>query len=281
MRTRQVFAMSAVLVSFACGAAPGTGGATPPNAPVEALAAWKSFPAHQTPRPIVLLGIPGPSAYAGGDAKIAAYCNRYRLAFQPSTVAPQQGVATWADHSSVAYQTVSEAAAYAAMAGMPTGMNAADCAAAAVLDVTAGRFGVASFASDRGTAEISAWLFTVTGVSGDVVYPAIVPSAFWGGRVTNEGLGGGGVPVSADGRTLKYGFTGGECDAGYMSAVAESDNAVAVRVVAIPKSGQGTCNLIGHPESVTISLASPLGGRVLLNDQGIVEAACPPGLGTC
>lgn len=275
--------MSAVLVflvSLACGAAPSTGGATPPNPPFEALAGWKSFPAHQTPRPIVLLGIPGPSAYSGGDAKIAAFCNRYRLAFQPSTAAPQQGVATWADHSSVAYQSVSETAAYASMAGMPTGMNPADCAAAAVLDVTAARFGVAEFATDRGTAEISAWLFTVTGVSGDVVYPAIAPSAFWGGRVT-EGPGGAGATVSADGRTLKYGFTGGECDAGYMSAVAESDSAVAVRVVAIPKSGQGYCNLVGLPQSITISLASPLGGRVLLNDQGIVEAACPAGLGTC
>jgi hypothetical protein len=273
--------MSAVLVSFACGTAPSTGAATPPDPPVGALAAWNSFPAHQIPRPIVLMGIPGPSAYAGGDAKIAAYCNRYRLAFQPNTVAPQQGVATWADHSSVAYQSVSEAAAFASMAGMPTGMNAADCAAAAVLDVTAGRFGAAAFPTDRGTAEISAWLFTVTGVAGDVVYPAIVPSAFWGGRVTNEGLDGAGVPVSADGRTLKYGFTGGECDAGYMSAVAESDSAVAVRVVAIPKSGQGPCKLMGHAESITISLASPLGGRVLLNDQGVVEAACPNGLSTC
>jgi hypothetical protein len=222
------------------------------------------------------MDIPGPaSGYATGDAKIAAFCNKFKLAFQPSTALPLKAFANWPQGISEAYAAISAADAYAAIAGAPTGMASADCASVPALDVTAARLGPAAFQTDRGTAQMTAWLFTVTGALGDVIYPAIVPSAFWGHLVTNGSFDGG-ATVSADGRSLTYRFIGGECDAGYKSAVAESPTAVAVEVVAIPKGGMSQyCSAVGIARSITVSLASPLGGRVLVDASGRVEAASP------
>jgi hypothetical protein len=219
-----------------------------------------------------------PPLYPGFDAnnnsKIAAYCGKFQLKFQPSTVAPAQATATWPDGNIATVAAMSAADAYGAIVAAPQ-MTSTDCSAAPALPVTAVRLGTAGFRTDRGTAQMSAWLFTVTGATGDVAYPAIAPSAFW--DLSRSKLSGNpGGTVSADGRTLAYAFVGGECDAGYKSAVAESATAVAVAVVAIPKGGiNQACPAVGVFRTINISLASPLGGRVVLDESGSVQSVCP------
>jgi hypothetical protein len=92
MPARACLAAVAVLALIGCGAL-GTGSVPDPTPPTQALAAWRDFPADRTLRPIVLMDIPGPSSgYATGDAKIAAFCNKFKLAFQPSTPARSKQV---------------------------------------------------------------------------------------------------------------------------------------------------------------------------------------------
>lgn len=254
----------------------GTGTVPDPTPPSGALAAWVDFPADRNPRPIVLLDMPPlyPGFDANNNSKIAAYCGKFQLKFQPSSVAPTQATATWPDGTIAPVAAMSAADAYRVIVAAPQ-MTSTDCSVAPALAVTAARLGTAGFRTDRGTAQMSAWLFTITGATGDVAYPAIAPSAFWDlSRSKLSGNSGG--TVSADGRTLTYGFVGGECDAGYKSAVAESATAVAVAVVAIPKGGVSmACPAVGVLRTINVALASPLGGRVVLDDSGRVESVCP------
>jgi hypothetical protein len=88
--------------------------------------------------------------------------------------------------------------------------------------------------------------------------------------------------VSPDGLTVTIGFTGapdtpGACGADYTAAAAESDTAVAVAVKMIPHaaSGQVICPAIAQGRTVTVHLAAPLGGRVLVGENGDVGVACP------
>jgi len=176
---------------------------------------------------------------------------------------------------------MSAADAYSAMASAPTGMQSSECASVPALEVTRVRPGLAGFQTDRGTAQMSAWLFTVAGSTGDIAFPALAPSAFWA-RSFESGWGNGGATISGDGRILTYGFTGGECDNGYKFAVAESKSAVAVVVAPIPNYGpMQACSAVGVIRKITVPLASPLGGRVLVDEKGRVESACPAGVSSC
>lgn len=163
-------------------------------------------------------------------------------------------------------------------------MQSHDCDSVPPLQVSAVHLGQARFGTDRGKALMSAWLFTATGSMADIAFPAIAPSAFWIFPKPDPNVNvsfGISAAVSADERTLEFGFMGGACDDGYKSAVAESPTAVAVAVVAIPKPGNGVCPAMLISHWITVTLASPLGGRVLLGAAGRVEAVCPVGLKTC
>jgi hypothetical protein len=64
----------------------------------------------------------------------------------------------------------------------------------------------------------------------------------------------------------------------YKGVVAESTSAVAVAVQEIARSVPGgpvACDLVGHPRSVTLTLAGPLGGRVVVDGSGNATPVCP------
>jgi hypothetical protein len=272
--------IAALFLTVACGAVPGSGSA-PPSPPTAALAAWQSFPANQVPRPVVLLGIDplrGQGFDAGGG-KMAALCARFALSTTLPIEGPTRSTASWADGTKVAYPSaVSADDALNALTHNSARTTQPECSTTAALQVTAARFDVATFPTDRGHAQLSAWLFTVTGARAEVTYPAIPTSAIWGGGITTA-RSGEGATVAGDGRTLNYGFTGGDCDAGYESSIAESNTAVAVAIKAIPKYGPDqVCNLVGRPRTVAVVLASPLAGRVLVDARGSVASVCPEAL---
>jgi hypothetical protein len=283
MRLWPAFAAAAPLVLLACGQVPGTGVLPLVTPPAAALVPWEAFPADQIPRPVVLIGNASPaSGFSTDGAKLAALCHKFRSAIKLSTVVPARAQATWTTGTSATYPAISAAAALAAMMKPPADNSDTGCSTAQPLVIDGSRFGVFDFETDRGTAQISAWLFTASGAIGEVAFPALATSALWNGGIVN-GYTGGGSTVSADGYKITFTFYGapssaGPCGADYGSAVAESPTAVAVAVQAFPHASPGApiaCPAIAQERSVTVILASPLGGRVLVDASSAAVAVCP------
>ena len=274
----------ALLIVTACGAAPRPGTAYP-SPPTEALTAWQSFPAKQVPRPIVVFwnGLSPAGGFAGDSEKIAGMCGKFTLAavILPAQ-APSQAVATWPDGTTATYSAISASDAFSEMTHVAVRMPGPECVSVAALPVTAARFGTAQVKTDRGTATVSSWLFTATGVLGDMAYPALPRSAYWD-IGTDKRSSDQGASLSGDARVMTFTFTGapgnpGPCGADYTAAVAESASAVAVAVLANPHSAPDApiaCAAIAAVRSVTVNLVSPLGGRVVVNASGDAVAVCP------
>jgi hypothetical protein len=264
----------------ACGTlnGPRTGTISPPT---DALALWQDFPADQNPRPIVLLSSDSPGqGFDSGDAKIAWLCQKFRLSTSLPAEIPTPAVASWSDGTKATYAGLSAAVAFAALNRPGPGASNAQCQTVAPLPVIAARLGTAGFSTDRGMAQMSAWLFRATGARAEFQLPAIESSALWPGPF--ERSIGGGATVSPSGRQLTFSFVGGPpdgpCAEDYTGVVAESPHAVAVAVQSNPGRVQGgpvTCDAMGHLRSVTVQLASPLGGRVLVDASGGAVAVCP------
>src|SRR3982074_3533047 len=192
----------ALLLVAACGAVHGNGNAYP-SPPTSALAAWQSFPATLVPRPIIAFWDLRPTGggFTSGNGKIAGFCNKFTLSAVLPVQVPAWAVATWASGASTTYPSISASAAFFALSNAPSQMQSQDCAAVEPLDVTGVRFGTAQITTDRGPATTRAWLFTVTGVMGELPYPALPPAAFWTGSMTGLSLGES-ATVSPDGRIV-------------------------------------------------------------------------------
>jgi hypothetical protein len=279
MRLRLAAASVAALFVVACGTYAG-GGVPVVSPPVQALAAWDGFPAGKIPRPIVLFWDLHPSgnAYVNGDAKLAAVCNKFALSVQLPAEVPSRAVATWADGTSASYPAISASDAFSAMLQKPSGAGSPDCASVPALPVTSASFATASFATDRGMAQMSAWRFSSPGAVGQMDYPAISPAAFWKDGTINRSSDS--ATVGADGLTITFAFIGasvdGPCGASYKGLTAESDTAVAVAVQDTPNStGPGNCTTEGYFRTVMVPLQTKLGGRVVIDAAGLAVSVCP------
>jgi hypothetical protein len=129
-------------------------------------------------------------------------------------------------------------------------------------------------------------MFIAGGAGAEFPYPAIAASAVWKGAVI-AGSTTGGATLGADGRTLTLAFAGvpdtaGPCGADYKGGVAESASAVAVAIEKIPhassSSGPAACTMVAQQRSVSVTLASPLGGRVVVDAAGAPVTVCPEAL---
>jgi hypothetical protein len=240
------------------------------------------------PRPIVLFWdlLPAGGAFASNEAKIAGMCNKFVPGTALPTAVPAQAVASSADGATATYPAISATAAVAARAHPPPGVRSQDCTAVSALALTNARFATTQFKTDRGTATISAWLFNSTVVTGDLAFPALPLSAYWADGVSS------GAPesatVSKDGRVIQFKFwgapsTSGPCGADYKTVLAESASAAAIALWTIPhaSSGGGACSAIAQQRTVTVTLARPLGGRVLANSTGAAVVVCREPAGSC
>lgn len=279
MPGRLLLVAAALLLLAACGS---VGPGAQPSPPTAALAAWENFPANQVPRPIVLLGTYSPGqGFDSGDVKVAEMCGKVAPSISMPSGVPDLATATWADGTTLKSPAISAADALAALKRLSDGSQSM-CSNVAPLSVTAVRFGVAGFQTDRGTAQMSAWLFKATGARAELISPAFPRSAFWGNGITTRS-GNGGATVSVDGRSLTFFFTGsregtGPCESMYRGMVSESGTAIAIAPEPIPHEqagGGGACTLVGYRRSVTVSLASPLGGRVVVDARGSAVPVCP------
>jgi hypothetical protein len=144
------------------------------------------------------------------------------------------------------------------------------------------RWQVAGFPTDRGTMPMSAWLFDISEIDAYLGYSALESSAFWGNRVSPEGMAG--SRISADGLTLTLGTTGGPetpgpCGEDLSASAGESDTAVAVAIARrfhTPPAGEG-CTAEGYFRTMTVRLSRQLGGRVLVDAKGDASAVCAEG----
>jgi hypothetical protein len=281
MRLMAALTPMVALALVACGGLNGYSGNEPPVVtPTAALASWAAFPAGQTPRPVVLIANRSPDGGFGGDsAKIAALCHKFTSAITLSTAAPRNTTVIWSTGAEGTYPSISAAAALAALAQPGPGTSESYCKTVDPLVFSAVRFGAYGYVTDRGSAQIDSWLFTTTAFSGAIAHPALAPSAVWNADLL-EGSGNGTI-VSDDGRTLKFGFTGGSgtgpCAVHYQPLVAESQSAVAVAVQAAPSTSacNGPSDAVGYLRTVYVSLAGPLGGRVVLDATGNLATVCP------
>jgi hypothetical protein len=282
-------ALAAVSI-IACGRAPGTGSPVPtfPPAtpPTSALVPWQGFPAGQQPRPIVWMGNASPvNGFGTNEGKIAAMCNRFVLMGSLPKNLPPRAVATWTDGTTASFAGISAAAALAGMSRPNPEAAASDCASVPPLVIDAARLETFDFGTDRGTAQMTAWLFKAIGVDGEFAYPALPQSAFWTGGMTGPS-GNGGATVSADGLSLTWSFGGapenaGPCGADYRGLVAESPTAVAVSIQSVSHATPGdamTCPAIAQIRTVTVKLASRLGGRVVVDSSSAAVTVCPAAL---
>ena len=274
----------AAFALVACGQVGGNAAVpTPIGPPTGALVKWTSFPADQKPRPIVWLQNSSPAdGYGTGEAKMAAYCNKYVVGSALPTTVPYRTVATWSDGTTATYRGISATAALAALAADKTHQLDPQCSSIPPLVINGARAGMFDFVTDRGKAQMTAWLFSAIGVKGELAYPAIEPGAFWTGGIMSQ-YGDAATVVSADGFSLTYTFYGapsdpGPCGADYKGVVAESKGAVAIALQETPHAQPGepvACNAIAQQRSVVVVLAQPLGGRVVLDASGNVNSVCP------
>lgn len=276
----------ALIFVTACGATSGQDSTPlpPPSPPTAALAAWKDFPANSNPRPIIWFGdvYEHVSGFSTNEGKINWLCGMFVLGqgVELPATGPARAAARWPSGAEASFGSLGAQTAFTALPAARNSATDSSCATAAPEVITAVRWGTAGFGTDRGTAQMSAWLFDVGAVNGELGYPALDPSAFWGGGKTTS-TGGVGGRISSDGHTLTIGLIGGPdtpgpCGEDFSASAAESDTAVAVAISSRIHSGPNVaCTLEGHFRTVQVSLVKPLGGRVLVDAQGNVGSVCP------
>ena len=273
-------AVALALTIAGCGR-PGGGGTPVVTPPAQALAAWEGFPADSKPRPILWLGTFSPQGFTTDGGKLAAMCSRFALGSGLPKNLPTHVTATWEDGTTNAYGGISAADAYAALSRPDPAMASADCASVNPIVINGAHVGTAEFATDRGKARMTAWLFSGTGVVGEFAWPALVPSAFWNGGMI-AGSYSSGASLSKDGLSVTLYFAGapdnaGPCGADYKGVVAESPFAVAIAIQAISHATPGdliACTAIAAERSVTVKLSNKLGGRVVADADGKAVAVC-------
>jgi hypothetical protein len=278
-------AIALALMLAACGAVPGGQGNLPaPPPPTAALAKWSTFPVNAKPRPIIWFGDIaekiGEGQFTSEAGKEAWVCRKFSLAdgVRLSSSSSATGSARWPSGRQSSYSTIGSAPAFAGITAQQGG-NPDMCKAAKPFTITGVRIDTATFSTDRGGADMSAWVFEIPEINSSIAYPALDPSAYWGGRAYTADTQGLGAKISGDGKTLTIGLVGGPergaCGIDYTAAAAESSTAVAVAIKAYPHDTNAVCDLVGYGRTVSIVLKAPLGDRVLLDENGNVGTASP------
>jgi hypothetical protein len=284
--------LAAMVAAFTAGCAgrgggavgsPGGGTTAAPGDGISdtALTAWQDFPVDRHPRPIVLTGPRVRLAgYTSGDAKIAAMGGVYRLATAlppdppPAAVALPDGPAT-----------LPVLPAAAALRTLSTQWGPAK-ETAPPLAITAVEYGTASFDTDRGPLTLPAWRVHTDDELGPTVILAVTDPALW-----KPGTAGdppvpvgpfslGGAVLTGTGRTLTVSLPEavptcpGQVIYHHRAVVRESATAVAIGTTAEPagtvpgKPGPCPADLKVTVVPYTVTLAAPLGDRVLVDHAG-------------
>jgi hypothetical protein len=206
-----------------------------------------------------LVGQIGDWEAAVGDNKAALMAGQVEAAITLPGDTPPDGDVTWSDGTSESVALVPAAQAFA---GIRTA-GGGSCDGCAPLRVTGSRLTTATIRTSRGPATVPVWAFTVVGTAVQITRVAVanmiipVPPP-WDPKGT------------ADGRDLGVTFVGAPgpasqgCGADYTAEAVESDTAMVVIVHEHSNPGGGACALVGATRTASVTLASPLGKRAVL-----------------
>jgi hypothetical protein len=233
---------------------------------IQGLDRWEGFTVTEQPRPIVFLSGPlhwPDNGFVNDSEKIALSHGGVRAPFSYPTAPDTAG----------GYQLMDAASAFQLLAAVPP--NGDDTAEP--IQATGVALGTSTFATDRGPMDLPAWIFQFdkeTSVAVAAVHPKLVFTPLRDRSTTGPtGVpGGGSATLSSDGKTLTISFIGaaegqGPCTADYATVLEERANIVGLSV---KTTRQGTgqveaCSAGGFKRTVTVSLASPLGDRVVVD----------------
>lgn len=301
-RMRRLFGLVALFVLAGCAAPGAEQPAAPPSFADRAHqvadawrasttgSAWKTgfVPLQDL---TVLLGDP-----AFTDATKVAFGNGwFRSTIMFSTLVPPQGQVRFADGGTLAVPVVPAGNAYAdldrgdprpcqpfgsavpfATSGPistkdPSTKDPSTCSS---LTVTAARLGEVSVQTSRGAATVPAWIFTVPELKAEVARVAVAPAAISPlpsdasvpPLPADSGFVGAMDIVSSVGPSLTYDLGVGACDYDIKPVLAEFDDVVVV--AGSRQTSPGACIDLLKYQPVTVTLAKPLGARVVLNADG-------------
>jgi hypothetical protein len=280
--SRAAVLLVAALAIAACGsqrAAPPTGGQHGPGAFVararQVSAQWdRSAAARAWRTGLVLMDAsdltPVPSTgFSTGRAKLAFMSGHFRLA-GALPAGPLPGIVRWADGTTLRLPSLTASAAFAELA---TERPCDIPSACDQLTVTGAEPGVVTVRTSRGPASVPAWRFTVAGLGWKVSEVAIARSAFVvlpgydpippAGRNTPGVTGV--TAVSGNGRVLTVSFIGGACAATWGASRYESGSTVVVGSWERTSAGNAPCAAVGIGRTARVTLARPLGTRVVLD----------------
>jgi hypothetical protein len=288
-RTAAVVVVAALAVA-ACGsqraAPPATTHATPPVAGQDGPAAFiararqvtaqwgRSQAARLWRTGLVLLDpsdltpVPSNAGFSSQREKDAFGSGHFRLAGTLPT-GPLPGLIRWADGTTLRLPVLTARAAFAELAAQRPCGGPGACGQ---LTVTGAQPGVVTVRTSRGLASVPAWRFMVAGLGWAVSEVAVARSALvvlpGYGPIPPAGQNTPGVngltAVSADGHTLTLSFIGSACDAAW-GAYRYQSNATVVAGSWEKPAGNTPCPAVGMIRTARVTLAHPLGTRVILD----------------
>ncbi len=191
----------------------------------------------------------------------------WRLATELPADSPGHAEVRWPDGEVSQVPVITAARAYAEFS-KPADLIEEACPAAGCrpLRVTGAKLGRVPLETGRGAVRVPAWLFTVEGVEQKKVHVAVDPSAVtvrpqWmhGGEVMAFDL----VEGKPGELLLRYGY--GTCDIVHGARAYETDRLVVVDVDEEADSRSEVCPLILKTDTTTVTLARPLGDRLVLD----------------
>lgn len=238
----------------------------PPVAPQlrAALKHWSAFPASAAARPLVVEAnatVTGPAAFPDGADK---------KAFADGAIDLPHSLPSGPGHAA-GYALINAATAARQLTASQTPAPSPAASPAIRLTVTGIKLGTGSFSTDRGQQALPAWQFSFRGVTGTVDVLAVAASArYWPGGLRQLPTDVSAVQPGRNGRALMLTAYGaregtGPCEASYSVRQQSSAHAVAVYVVEQDHGGAMACPADANPVKVPVTLAAPLGNRVLVD----------------
>lgn len=207
-----------------------------------------------------------------GETKDALTNGRFVLQTPLSMPAPPPGRVTFADGTTMSVPLETAGAAFTEIApGISTCPTSADPAAAAcrVLQVTRVDLGTDTILTSRGPATVPMWQFTVAGLAPPVERVAVSPSVITrtpvsgGNGVSLPGIDGPRALAAISESAVTFRVMVGDCDIEEHPLLYEDAQTVVVGVFSTTK--QGICDAVGVIKAFTVTLAKPLGTRVVLD----------------
>jgi hypothetical protein len=210
----------------------------------------------------------------GGNNKPALMSGVLEAVVPLPTDIPPAGTVRWQDGSTATVKLMSAAEALAAIkAG-----SVQPCPECKPLRIYSARLMSEPFQTSKGVADTPMWEFTIEGTAVLVTRVAVADAVVaapppWDANNSPVGISIQSAAISADGLTLKVLFIGApgtadqSCGADYTAEAVESANAVVVIVTEHPHQSLfgESCTLAGAARTADARLASPLGGRAVLD----------------